>query len=68
LSQTPAEFAATLDRALPDAEPDIDALTAAFVEARYSRHPVEPERANLVKATWERLRKAFRGKKVESGK
>jgi len=67
-SQTPIEFAASLEAALPAADQDIDSLTGAFVEARYTRKPVEPERANLVKATWERIRKALRGKKVESGK
>jgi len=67
LSQTPSEFAARLDSALPEAEPEIDALTAAFIEARYTRQPVEPEKANLVKQYWERIRKALRGNK-ESGK
>jgi hypothetical protein len=68
LSQTPTEFAAAVEKSLPAAEPDIDALTAAFIEARYSRQPVEPEKANFVRATWERLRKALRGNKAESGK
>lgn len=64
LSQTPSEFAAHLDSALPAAEPDIDALTAAFIEARYTPKPVEPEKANVVKEYWERLKKALRNKKV----
>ena len=63
LSQTPSEFAARLDNALPAAEPDIDALTEAFIEARYTPHPVAPEKANRVKEVWERIRKALRGKK-----
>lgn len=66
-SQTPYEYAATLERALPDADQDIDSLTDAFIEARYSRRPVPPEKASLVKRTWERLRKALRGKrKIEA--
>lgn len=59
-SQTPYEYASTLDAALPDAEDDIDALTNAFIEARYSPRPVQPEQVNLVKSTWERLRKTMR--------
>lgn len=68
LSQTPSEFASSLERALPAAEPDIDALTEAFIEARYTPRPVEPEKANRVQKIWEHLRKVLRGKKVESGK
>lgn len=63
LSQTPSEFATSLDRALPEAEPDIDTLTAAFVEARYAPRPVEPERVERVRQVWEHLRKVFQGKK-----
>jgi len=59
-SQTPYEYASTLERALPEVEEDIDTLTQAFIEARYSPRPVETEQVNLVKNTWERLRKAFR--------
>jgi hypothetical protein len=62
-AQTPTEYAATLESALPTVDEDIDALTEAFIEARYSRHPVEPEKANLVKATWERIRKALQQKR-----
>jgi hypothetical protein len=68
LSQTPLEFASRLDRALPEAEPDIEALTGAFIEARYTPRPVEPEKASRAKEVWEHLRKALRGKKAENGK
>ena len=60
LSQTPLEFASRLDQALPEAEPDIDALTAAFIEARYTPRPVQPEKASRAKEVWEHLRKALR--------
>ncbi|RPH55467.1 MAG: DUF4129 domain-containing protein, partial [Chloroflexi bacterium] len=63
LSQTPSEFAAALDTTLPEAGPDIEALTAAFVEARYTPHPVEPHKASLVKTAWERIRKALQGRR-----
>ncbi len=68
LSQTPLEFASRLDSALPEAEPDIEALTNAFIEARYTPRPVQPEQASRVKEVWEHLRKALRGKKAERGK
>lgn len=60
LSQTPVEFAKHLDDALPEAEPDIEALTGAFIEARYTRKPIEPQSANFAQRTWERIRKALR--------
>lgn len=62
LSQTPLEFAARLDSALPEAEPDIEALTGAFIEARYTPRPVQPEKASRAKEVWEHLRKALRKK------
>jgi hypothetical protein len=61
-SQTPSEYAATLEKALPAAGEDIDSMTAAFVEARYSRQEVDPGKANVVKATWGRIRSAFQTK------
>jgi hypothetical protein len=64
-SQTPLEFASRLDSAIPEAEPDIDALTGAFVEARYTPRPVEPEKASRVKGYWEHFKKILRGKRVE---
>ncbi len=60
-SQTPYEYAATLENALPNVDTDIESLTGSFVEARYSRHPIPPEKANIVKTTWERIRRALRG-------
>jgi hypothetical protein len=62
-SQTPYEYASTLEKALPDIDADIESLTGSFVEARYSRREVPPEKANLVKATWARIRQALRGMK-----
>ena len=59
-SETPTEYAVTLQAALPDVDQDIASLTEAFIEARYSPKPVLPEKASLVRATWERVRKALR--------
>ena len=61
-SQTPAEYAVTLEKALPSAGEDIDKITEAFVEARYSRQEVDSRKAELIKATWERIRRALQVK------
>jgi hypothetical protein len=61
-SQTPSEYAAQLEQALPTAEEDIDSLTGAFMEARYSRQEVDHQKVNLVKETWERIRRALQNK------
>lgn len=61
-AQTPYEYAATLEEALPTAGKDIDSLTDAFIEARYTRREVKPEKAKLVKVVWERIQKALRGR------
>jgi hypothetical protein len=59
LSQTPSEFAQRLDQVLPESEPDIDTLTAAFIEARYTRREIPDEAAGLARRTWQRLRQAL---------
>jgi hypothetical protein len=61
-SQTPSEYAVTLEKALPASREDIDSITEAFVEARYSRQEVDSTKAELVKGTWGRIRRALQGK------
>ena len=61
-SQTPSEYAGTLEKALPAADEDIDSITQAFVEARYSRREIDDKDADLVRATWGRIRRALQGK------
>ena len=61
-SQSPVEYAAQMEKALPDAVEDIESITEAFVEARYSRQEVDSEKANTVKATWGRIRRALQEK------
>lgn len=68
LSQTPYEYAATLADALPDVDEDVDALTEAFVEARYTPRDVEEQKANLVKTYWDRVRSALRSKRDRGNK
>jgi hypothetical protein len=60
-SQTPSEYAANLEIALPDVDREIASLTEAFIEARYTQWPVQPEKAGLVRAAWEKIRSALRG-------
>jgi len=61
-SQTPSEYAVTLENALPSAAEDIDSITEAFVEARYSRQEVDSSKAESVKAIWGRIRNALQSK------
>ncbi len=59
LSQTPADYASRLESALPESEADIETLTATFIEARYTRRPIEPQRASLAQKIWHRIRKVL---------
>jgi len=61
-SQTPSEYAITLEKVLPSSNEDIVTITEAFVEARYSHHEVTSGAAKLVKATWSRIRRALQSK------
>jgi len=61
-AQTPSEYAVTLEKALPTAEEDIDSITEAFIQARYSRQLVDSSQAALVKTTWGRIRQALQKK------
>jgi hypothetical protein len=57
--QTPAEYRPTLAANLPENSPEVQALTEAFVETRYSAHPVGPEQVQSVRTAWGRLRAAL---------
>jgi hypothetical protein len=43
-SQTPLEYASTLEDALPTVDEDVESITDAFLEARYSRHALRRRR------------------------
>lgn len=58
-SETPSEYAADLKQGWPEAEPEIERLTDAFLEARYSRQPIEVEAVSLVRQVWKRVRAAL---------
>jgi hypothetical protein len=61
--QTPYEYDTTLEGELPGAEAELDALARAFVEARYSEHPVEVEQARKARAEWQRVKAALHARK-----
>lgn len=61
-SQTPDEYAGFLEKALPSVGEDIDALTEAFITARYSRREVDAGDAGRVKSLWARIRRALQAK------
>jgi uncharacterized protein DUF4129 len=61
-SQTPSEYAVTLEKSISSVNEDVETITEAFVEARYSRHEVDSAKAKLVKATWDRIRRALQSK------
>ncbi len=66
-SQTPSEYAATLEKDLPSAGEDIDSITKAFVEARYSLHEINSQDADIVKTIWGRIRQALQNKSKSGG-
>jgi hypothetical protein len=65
-SQTPFEYARKLEGDLPEVDEDLKSLTNAFVEARYSRHTITSERANLVQTYWNKIKRALRSQKKGS--
>ncbi len=58
--QTPHEYDVTLEPHLPQAQEEMRLLTEAFVEARYSRHPVDNDYVRRVQADWEQVKAALR--------
>jgi hypothetical protein len=62
-AQTPREFVQDLEQTWPEAELDVEALTEAFVIARYDAAEISPDEAQQVKSVWERIKRALRGKR-----
>ena len=59
--QTPAEFAARIRPGIePEAVPPVEALTDAYLTARYSRREVGVDDAAQARTWWERARDALR--------
>jgi hypothetical protein len=58
--QTPFEYATTLKPHVTGEENALDALTSAFVEARYSRREFRREEVSLLQRIWRRLQALLR--------
>jgi Domain of unknown function (DUF4129) len=58
--RTPLEFADDLDANWPDAEPDVQVLTQAFMEARYTARDIAPIEARRAQNAWQRLMATLR--------
>jgi len=65
-AETPLEFARDLKQNWPEAEEDVDALTDAFLEARYGRSPIEKEDVNPVKKRWRQVKSSLRRRSESS--
>jgi hypothetical protein len=62
-AQTPLVYGTTLKDELPESRAQVDLLTEAFVEARYSRHSVETEVVRRVRASWQQIKQYLGGKR-----
>ena len=58
--ETASEYSRRLRREMPDLDPDLDGLTDLFLEARYSPHPFDDERASSARPLWQRVRARLR--------
>jgi Domain of unknown function (DUF4129) len=59
-TQTPYEYAHTLENQIPEIDQDVDGITEEFIEARYSRHDIPAEHVGLVRRYWDRIKRALR--------
>ncbi len=59
-SETPLEYARDLKETWPDAETDVEALTSAFLKARYSSKPIVEQEVHPIKRHWKKLRANLR--------
>jgi hypothetical protein len=59
-AETPIEYEAELVPRLPDAQAEMDLITDAFVEARYSQHPVVRVQVAQVREWGQRVKAALR--------
>jgi hypothetical protein len=58
--QTPSEFAADLASNWPESDPEIESLTEAFLDARYSPREIVEVEASRARSAWQRLAQALR--------
>jgi len=68
-AQSPREYSGVLSDEEEVIRGELEELTLAFEEARYSAHPMTPEKARQVRRVWDTIRAALRSpsKKSEKG-
>jgi hypothetical protein len=59
-TQTPYEYARTLESKIPEIDQDVDGLTEEFIAARYTRHDIPAEHVGVVRRYWERITRELR--------
>jgi hypothetical protein len=64
--QTPSEYAGELAAIWPESDQDIESLTEAFLDARYSAHEIDETEAASARSAWQRLAHALRRPKLDS--
>ena len=66
-SQTPYEYARSLELGLVEQTDALMDMTERFLDARYSPHEVTPEQVSRAKQAWEQVRKALMAIRKRSG-
>ncbi|MGC9358028.1 MAG: DUF4129 domain-containing protein, partial [Anaerolineae bacterium] len=61
--QTPKEYELTLIPEVPEVNTEVNELTLAFIEARYSDHPVEDGDATRAREDVRRIEEALRARR-----
>ncbi len=59
-SLTPREYSVYLDRHMAGKSEDLDEMTGAFVEARYTQHEISEGIVERTRTIWDRLRSSLR--------
>ena len=55
-----------LKRELAESHTEVGVLTDAFVEARYSPHPVDADHVQRIQISWQQLRRVFQRTKRQN--
>jgi hypothetical protein len=59
-SQTPYQYENRLKDSIPEIDQELHNLTDTFIEARYSRHPLEEPNAEQAGSLWEQIKAALK--------
>lgn len=66
VNQTPNDYEHQLSSAAPEVNQDLHELTATFLEARYSQHPVDEPLSQYAGNLWERIKAILKNFKHEA--